>query len=183
MGSGGEDGGPLDTPIRDSSSSGQGSAIFDSADIFNPNSNEIPFTDAADLIADATATADTPTSDSSNFFADAADFNPDLLSSGHGFSRTSYFGDSSPSADGDLDLVKGFGGSSQQNTPSGTPQNPMPHDQSTPEPSMKDPFDMGMVFGGGNSGRGKPLLGQAPDLGDPHSSHGGGGVAAARAHT
>ena len=172
MGSGGEDGGPLDTPIRDSSSSGQGSAVFDSADIFNTNSNEIPFTDAADLIADATATADTPTSGDSNFFPDAADFNPDLLTSGHGFSQR-YFDDSSPSADGDLDLVKGFGGSSQQNTPSGTPQNPAPHDQSTPEPSMKDPFDIGLVFGGGNSGGGKPLLVQAPDLGDAHSAHGG----------
>ncbi|XP_041830067.1 mediator of RNA polymerase II transcription subunit 1 [Melanotaenia boesemani] len=163
MGSGGEDGGPLGTPIRDSSSSGQGSAVFDSADIFNTNSNENPFTDAADLIAEAAATAATPTSDSSstNFFPDASDFNPDLLTSGHGFSQ-SYFDDSSPSADGDLDLVKGFGGSSQQNTPSGTPQNPTPHGQSTPEPSLKDPFDMGLVFGGS----GKPLLGQAPDLGD-----------------
>ncbi|KAM4623471.1 mediator of RNA polymerase II transcription subunit 1 [Polymixia lowei] len=175
MGSGGEDGGPLGTPIRDSSSSGQGSAVFDSADIFNTNSNENPFTDAADLIAEAAATAATPTSDSSstNFFPDAADFNPDLLTSGHGFSQA-YFDDSSPSADGDMDLVKGFGGSSQQNTPSGTPQNPTQHGQSTPEPSLKDPFDMGIVFGG-NSGGGKPLLGQAPDLGDAHSSHGGGG--------
>ncbi|KAL7372722.1 hypothetical protein ABVT39_021450 [Epinephelus coioides] len=171
MGSGGEDGGPLGTPIRDSSSSGQGSAVFDSADIFNTNSNENPFTDAADLIAEAAATAATPTSDSSstNFFPDASDFNPDLLTSGHGFSQN-YFDDSSPSADGDMDLVKGFGGSSQQNTPSGTPQNPTPHGQSTPEPSLKDPFDMGIVFGG-NSGGGKPLLGQAPDLGD---THGGG---------
>ncbi|CAK6956668.1 mediator of RNA polymerase II transcription subunit 1 [Scomber scombrus] len=171
MGSGGEDGGPLGTPIRDSSSSGQGSAVFDSADIFNTNSNENPFTDAAELIAEAAATAATPTSDSSstNFFPDAADFNPDLLTSGHGFPQ-SYFDDSSPSADGDMDLVKGFGGSSQQNTPSGTPQNPTPHGQSTPEPSLKDPFDMGIVFGG-NSGGGKPLLGQAPDLGD---THGGG---------
>ncbi|XP_035517561.1 mediator of RNA polymerase II transcription subunit 1 [Morone saxatilis] len=170
MGSGGEDGGPLGTPIRDSSSSGQGSAVFDSADIFNTNSNENPFPDAADLIAEAAATAATPTSDSSstNFFPDAADFNPDLLTSGHGFSQN-YFDDSSPSADGDMDLVKGFGGSSQQNTPSGTPQNPTPHGQSTPEPSLKDPFDMGIVFGG--SGGGKPLLGQAPDLGD---THGGG---------
>ncbi|KAM7370739.1 hypothetical protein PAMP_010263 [Pampus punctatissimus] len=171
MGGGGEDGGPLGTPIRDSSSSGQGSAVFDSADIFNTNSNENPFTDAAELIAEAAATAATPTSDSSstNFFPDAADFNPDLLTSGHGFSQN-YFDDSSPSADGDMDLVKGFGGSSQQNTPSGTPQNPTPHGQSTPEPSLKDPFDIGIVFGG-NSGGGKPLLGQAPDLGD---THGGG---------
>ncbi|XP_032430373.1 mediator of RNA polymerase II transcription subunit 1 [Xiphophorus hellerii] len=163
-----EDGGPLGTPIRDSSSSGQGSAVFDSADIFNTNSNENPFTDAADLIAEAAATAATPNSDSSstNFFPDASDFNPDLLTSGHGFSQT-YFDDSSPSADGDMDLVKGFGGSSQQNTPSGTPQNPQ-HGQSTPEPSLKDPFDMGIVFGG-NSGGGKPLLGQAPDLIDTHS--------------
>ncbi|XP_014847701.1 PREDICTED: mediator of RNA polymerase II transcription subunit 1 [Poecilia mexicana] len=163
-----EDGGPLGTPIRDSSSSGQGSAVFDSADIFNTNSNENPFTDAADLIAEAAATAATPNSDSSstNFFPDASDFNPDLLTSGHGFSQ-SYFDDSSPSADGDMDLVKGFGGGSQQNTPSGTPQNPQ-HGQSTPEPSLKDPFDMGIVFGG-NSGGGKPLLGQAPDLIDTHS--------------
>lgn len=57
----GEDGGPLGTPHRDSSSSGQGSAVFE-ADIFNTNSNENPFTNAADLIAEATAT--TPTSDS-----------------------------------------------------------------------------------------------------------------------
>ncbi|XP_038128567.1 mediator of RNA polymerase II transcription subunit 1 [Cyprinodon tularosa] len=162
-----EDGGPLGTPIRDSSSSGQGSAVFDSADIFNTNSNENPFTDAADLIAEAAATAATPNSDSSstNFFPDASDFNPDLLTSGHGFSQN-YFDDSSPSADGDMDLVKGFGGGSQQNTPSGTPQNP-PHGQSTPESSLKDPFDMG-VFGV-NSGGGKPLLGQAPDLIDTHS--------------
>ncbi|KAF7665401.1 hypothetical protein LDENG_00143990 [Lucifuga dentata] len=175
MGSGGEDGGPLGTPIRDSSSSGQGSAVFDSADIFNTNSNENTFPDAADLIAEAAATAATPNSDSSstNFFPDAADFNPDLLTSGHGFTR-GYFEDSSPSADGDMDLVKGFGGSSQQNTPSGTPQNPTSHGQSTPEPSLKDPFDMGMVFGV-SSGGGKPILGQAPDLGDTHSSHGGGG--------
>uniref|UniRef100_A0A3Q3GHS8 Mediator of RNA polymerase II transcription subunit 1 n=1 Tax=Kryptolebias marmoratus TaxID=37003 RepID=A0A3Q3GHS8_KRYMA len=165
IGSGGEDGGPLGTPIRDSSSSGQGSAVFDSADIFNSNSNENPFPDAADLIAEATATAATPNSDSSstNFFPDTSDFNPDLLSQ-------SYFDESSPSADGDIDLVKGFEGSSQQNTPSGTPQNPTPHGQSTPEASLKDPFDMGIVYGG-NSGGGKPLLGQAPDLGD---THGGG---------
>uniref|UniRef100_A0A7N9AW67 Mediator of RNA polymerase II transcription subunit 1 n=1 Tax=Mastacembelus armatus TaxID=205130 RepID=A0A7N9AW67_9TELE len=171
IGSGGEDGGPLGTPIRDSSSSGQGSAVFDSADIFNTNSNENTFPDAADLIAEAAATAATPTSDSSstNFFPDAADFNPDLLTSGHGFPQN-YFDDSSPSADGDMDLVKGFGGGSQQNTPSGTPQNPTQHGQSTPEPSLKDPFDMGIVFGG-SSGGGKPLLGQAPDLGD---THGGG---------
>ncbi|XP_076008153.1 mediator of RNA polymerase II transcription subunit 1 [Genypterus blacodes] len=175
MGSGGEDGGPLGTPIRDSSSSGQGSAVFDSADIFNTNSNENPFPDAADLIAEAAATAATPNSDTSstNFFPDAADFNPDLLTSGHGFSQ-GYFDDSSPSADGDMDLVKSFGGGSQQNTPAGTPQNPPSHGQNTPEPSLKDPFDMGMVFGG-NSGGGKPILGQAPDLGDTHSSHGGGG--------
>ncbi|XP_057681787.1 mediator of RNA polymerase II transcription subunit 1 [Corythoichthys intestinalis] len=165
MGGSGEDAGPLGTPIRDSSSSGQGSAVFDSADIFNTNSNENPFTDAADLIAEAAAT---PTSDSSstNFFPDAADFNPELLNSGHGLSQNC-FEDSSPSADGDMDLGKGFGGSSQQNTPSGTPQNPTPHGQNTPEPSLKDPFDMGMFFGG-NSGTGKPLLGQAPDLGDTH---------------
>ncbi|KAM8877277.1 mediator of RNA polymerase II transcription subunit 1 [Synchiropus picturatus] len=159
---GGEDGGPLGTPIRDSSSSGQGSAVFDSADIFNTNSNENPFTDPADLIAEAASD-----SSSTNFFPDAADFNPDLLTSGHGFSQN-YFDDSSPSADGDLDLVKGFGGGSQQNTPSGTPQNPTPHGRSTPESSLKDPFDMAIVFGG-NSGGGKPLMGQAPDLGDGRS--------------
>uniref|UniRef100_A0A8C6Q1M9 Mediator of RNA polymerase II transcription subunit 1 n=1 Tax=Nothobranchius furzeri TaxID=105023 RepID=A0A8C6Q1M9_NOTFU len=164
IGSGGEDQGPLGTPIRDSSSSGPGSAVFDS-DIFNSNSNENPFTDAADLIAEAAATAATPNSDSSsnNFFPDASDFNPDLLSQ-------NYFDESSPSADGDIDLVKGFGGSSQQNTPSGTPQNPTPHGQSTPDTSLKEPFDMGIVFGI-NSGSGKPPLGQAPDLGD---THGGG---------
>uniref|UniRef100_A0A3Q2QRB4 Mediator of RNA polymerase II transcription subunit 1 n=1 Tax=Fundulus heteroclitus TaxID=8078 RepID=A0A3Q2QRB4_FUNHE len=162
-----EDGGPLGTPIRDSSSSGQGSTVFDSADIFNSNSNENPFTDAADLIAEAAATAATPNSDSSsNNFPDPSDFNADLLNSGHAFSQ-SYFDDSSPSADGDMDLVKGFGGGSQQNTPTGTPQNP-PHGQSTPEPSLKDPFEMGIVFGG-NGGGGKPLLGQAPDLIDTHS--------------
>lgn len=169
IGGSGEEGGPLGTPIRDSSSSGQGSAVFDSADIFNTNSNENPFTDAVDLIAEAAATAATPTSDSSstNFFTDAADFNPDLLTSGHGFSQT-YFDDSSPSADGDMELVKGFGGSSQQNTPSGTPQNPPSHGQSTPEPSLKDPFDMGVVFGA-NSGGAKTLLGQASDMSDTHS--------------
>ena len=72
MGSGGDEGGALGTPIRDSSSSGQGSAVFE-ADIFNANSNENPFTDAADLIAEAAATAATPNSDTSstNFFPDA----------------------------------------------------------------------------------------------------------------
>lgn len=169
IGGNGEEGGLLGTPIRDSSSSGQGSAVFDSADIFNTNSNENPFTDAVDLITEAAATAATPTSDSSstNFFPDAADFNPDLLTSGHGFSQN-YFDDSSPSADGDMDLVKGFGGSSQQNTPSGTPQNPTSHGQSTPEPTLKDPFDMGIVFGA-NSGGAKTLLGQASDMSDTHS--------------
>ncbi|CDQ74957.1 unnamed protein product [Oncorhynchus mykiss] len=136
----GEDGGPLGTPHRDSSSSGQGSAVFE-ADIFNTNSNENPFTNAADLIAEATATTPTSDSSSTNFFPDTVDFNPELLTSSHGFPQA-YFDDSSPSADGDLDLVKGFGGSSQQNTP---------------------------------SGGGKPLLGQALDLGDSHSSHMGGG--------
>ncbi|XP_038847313.1 mediator of RNA polymerase II transcription subunit 1 [Salvelinus namaycush] len=169
----GEDGGPLGTPHRDSSSSGQGSAVFE-ADIFNTNSNENPFTNAADLIAEATATTPTSDSSSTNFFPDTVDFNPELLTSSHGFPQA-YFDDSSPSADGDLDLVKGFGGSSQQNTPSGTPQNPTPHGQSTPDPSLKDPFDISGIVFGGSGGGGKPLLGQALDLGDSHSSHMGGG--------
>ncbi|KAG7492268.1 hypothetical protein MATL_G00012610 [Megalops atlanticus] len=169
---GGDEGGPLGTPPRDSSSSGQGSAVFE-ADLFNAGSNENPFADPADLIGEP-ATAATPTSDSSstNFFPDTVDFNPDLLV-GPGF-PTAYFDDSPSSPNDDLDLVKGFGRSSQQNTPTGTPQNPTPHGRSTPDPSLKDPFDIGMVFGGSGGG-GKPLLGPAPDLGDPHSSHSGGG--------
>ncbi|XP_060795335.1 mediator of RNA polymerase II transcription subunit 1 isoform X2 [Neoarius graeffei] len=169
---GGEEGGSLDTPLRDSSSSGQGSAVFE-ADLFNANSNENTYTDPADLIAEAT-TAATPNSDdsSSNFFPDT-DFNPELLPGQGTFSHTSYFDDSSPSPEPDLDLVKSFSGGSQQNTPSGTPQNPTSHGRSTPDASLKDPFDVSMVFSG-NSGGGKPLLGPGPDLGDSHS-HGGGG--------
>lgn len=168
----GEEGCSLGTPLRDSSSSGQGSTVFE-ADLFNANSNENPFTDPADLIAEAT-TAATPNSDasSSNFFPDT-DFNPELLP-GQGTFSQSYFEDSSPSPEADLDLVKGFSGGSQQNTPSGTPQNPTSHGRSTPDASLKDPFDMGIVFSG-NSGGGKPLLGPAPDIGDSHPSHGGGG--------
>uniref|UniRef100_A0AAY4ADS4 Mediator of RNA polymerase II transcription subunit 1 n=1 Tax=Denticeps clupeoides TaxID=299321 RepID=A0AAY4ADS4_9TELE len=168
---GGEEGGPLGTPPRDSSSSGQGSGVFDS-DLFNTNSNENPFTDAADLIAEA-ATAATPNSDSSstNFFSDTVDFNPELLP-GQGSFPQNYFDDSSPSPEADLDL-KGFGGSSQQNTPSGTPQNPTPHGQNTPDASVKDPFDMNLVFGGSGGG-GKPHLVPAPDLGEPHPSLSGG---------
>nr|XP_055031695.1 mediator of RNA polymerase II transcription subunit 1 [Misgurnus anguillicaudatus] len=164
----GEEGGSLGTPLRDSSSSGQGSAVFE-ADLFNANSNENPFTDAADLIAEATAT---PNSDSSstNFFPDT-DFNPELLPGQGSFSQ-SYFEDSSPSPDPDNDLVKGFSGGSQQNTPTGTPHNPTSHGQNTPDASFKDHFDIGMFSG--NSSGGKPVLGPS-DLGDSHTSHGGGG--------
>ncbi|XP_026097989.1 mediator of RNA polymerase II transcription subunit 1 isoform X1 [Carassius auratus] len=164
----GEEGGSLGTPLRDSSSSGQGSAVFE-ADLFNANSNENPFTDAADLIAEA-ATAATPNSDSSstNFFPDT-DFNPELLPGQGSFSQT-YFEDSSPSPDPDLELVKSFSGGSQQNTPTGTPQNP---DQNTPETSLKDPFEMG-IFSGNVRG-GKPILGPASDMADSHFSHTGGG--------
>ncbi|XP_026864985.2 mediator of RNA polymerase II transcription subunit 1 [Electrophorus electricus] len=167
----GEEGGSLGTPLRDSSSSGQGSTVFE-ADLFNANSNENPFTDPADLIAEAT-TAATPNSDvsSSNFFTDT-DFNPELLPGQATFSQN-YFEDSSPSPEPDMELVKGFSGGSQQNTPSGTPQNPTLHGRSTPDTSLKDPFDMSLVFSG-NSGGGKPLLGPAPDMGDSHSSHGAG---------
>uniref|UniRef100_A0A671RBU0 Mediator of RNA polymerase II transcription subunit 1 n=1 Tax=Sinocyclocheilus anshuiensis TaxID=1608454 RepID=A0A671RBU0_9TELE len=167
----GEEGGSLGTPLRDSSSSGQGSAVFE-ADLFNANSNENPFTDAADLIAEA-ATAATPNSDTSstNFFPDT-DFNPELLSGQGSFSQT-YFEDSSPSPDPDLELVKSFSGGSQQNTPTGTPQNPASHGQNTPEASLKDPFEMG-IFSGNGSG-GKPILGPASDMADSHFSHTGGG--------
>lgn len=167
---GGEEGVSLDTPLRDSSSSGQGSAVFE-ADLFNANSNENTYTDPADLIAEA-ATAATPNSDASstNFFPDT-DFNPELLPGQGTFPHTSYFDDSSPSPEPDLDLVKSFSGGSQQNTPSGTPQNPTSHGHSTPDASLKDPFEVSIVFSG-NSGGGKPLLGPGPDLGD---SHGGGG--------
>uniref|UniRef100_A0A3P9J2F7 Mediator of RNA polymerase II transcription subunit 1 n=1 Tax=Oryzias latipes TaxID=8090 RepID=A0A3P9J2F7_ORYLA len=161
MGSGGDDVGPLGTPIRDSSSSGQGSAVFDSGDIFNTNSNENPFTDT-DLIPTPPDPIQDSDCSSSSFFHDPPDFSPE-----HSFTQN-FFENCSESPDGVMDMVKGFG--SQQNTPSGTPQNPTPHGQNTPEPSLKDPFDMGIVFGG-NSGSGKPLLGHAPDLGD---THGGG---------
>ncbi|XP_059386649.1 mediator of RNA polymerase II transcription subunit 1 isoform X2 [Carassius carassius] len=167
----GEEGGSLGTPLRDSSSSGQGSAVFE-ADLFNANSNENPFTDAADLIAEA-ATAATPNSDSSstNFFPDT-DFNPELLPGQGSFSQT-YFEDSSPSPDPDLELVKSFSGGSQQNTPTGTPQNPASHDQNTPEASLKDPFEMGIFSGNGRGG--KPILGPASEMADSHFSHTGGG--------
>ncbi|KAK7122896.1 hypothetical protein R3I94_019870 [Phoxinus phoxinus] len=167
----GEEGGSLGTPLRDSSSSGQGSTVFE-ADLFNANSNENPFTDAADLIAEA-ATAATPNSDSSstNFFPDT-DFNPELLTGQGSFSHT-YFEDSSPSPDPDLELVKSFSGGSQQNTPTGTPQNPASHGQNTPEALLKDPFEMG-IFGGNGSG-GKPILGPASDMADSHLSHTSGG--------
>ncbi|XP_051530421.1 mediator of RNA polymerase II transcription subunit 1-like isoform X3 [Myxocyprinus asiaticus] len=164
---GGEEGASLGTPLQDSSSSGQGSAVFE-ADLFNVNSNENPFTDAADLIAEA-ATAATPNSDSSstNFFPDT-DFNPELLGAGQGSFAPNYFEDSSPSPDPDLDLVKGFSGGSQQNTPTGTPQNPTSHGQNTPEGSLKDHFDIG-IFGGNSSG-GKPMLSTVSDMGDSHTS-------------
>lgn len=167
----GEEGGSFGTPLRDSSSSGQGSTVFE-ADLFNANSNENPFTDAADLIAEA-ANAATPNSDSSstNFFPDT-DFNPELLPGQGSFSQT-YFEDSSPSPDPDLELVKSFSGGSQQNTPTGTPQNPASHGQNTPEASLKDPFDMG-IFGGNGSG-GKSVLGPASDMADSHLPHTGGG--------
>ncbi|KAM9462396.1 mediator of RNA polymerase II transcription subunit 1 [Clarias gariepinus] len=167
---GGEEGGSLDTPLRDSSSSGQGSAVFE-ADLFNTNSNENTYTDPADLIAEA-ATAATPNSDGSmnNFYTDA-DFGHELLHEQGTFAHANYF-DSSPSSEPDIDLVKSFSGGSQQNTPSGTPQNPTSHGRSTPDAPLKDPFDVSMVFSG-NSGGGKPLLGPGPDLGDSHS-HGGG---------
>lgn len=52
---------PIGTPVRDSSSSGHSqSALFDS-DVFQTNNNENPYTDPADLIADA---AGSPSSDS-----------------------------------------------------------------------------------------------------------------------
>lgn len=52
---------PIGTPVRDSSSSGHSqSALFD-PDVFQANNNENPYTDPADLIADA---AGSPSSDS-----------------------------------------------------------------------------------------------------------------------
>ncbi|MBN3270836.1 MED1 polymerase, partial [Polyodon spathula] len=171
--------GSLGTPIRDSSSSGQGSTLFD-PDVFNAGSNENPFsTDPADLIAEASATAGaTPNSDSSsnNFFPDAVDFNPELLTS-QGF-PPSYFEDSSPSADGDLDLVKGFGaGVPQQQSITPVPQSgsqghPHSHPHHTPDSGLKDPFEMNIF--GGSAGGGKPLMGgplPSSDMGEPHSSH------------
>ncbi|KAJ6660717.1 hypothetical protein lerEdw1_017714 [Lerista edwardsae] len=100
-----EDCPPTGTPVRDSSSSGHSqSALFD-PDVFQSNNSENPYTDPADLIADATVS---PNSDSSNqFFPDGVDFNPDLLNSQSesGFGEE-YFDDSSQS--GDADDFKGF---------------------------------------------------------------------------
>ncbi|XP_023798408.1 mediator of RNA polymerase II transcription subunit 1 isoform X1 [Cyanistes caeruleus] len=100
-----EDCPPIGTPVRDSSSSGHSqSALFD-PDVFQTNSGENPYTDPADLIADA---AVSPNSDSSNhFFPDGVDFNPDLLNSQSqsGFGEE-YFDESSQS--GDTDDFKGY---------------------------------------------------------------------------
>ncbi|NWX18205.1 MED1 polymerase, partial [Aegotheles bennettii] len=100
-----EDCPPIDTPVRDSSSSGHSqSALFD-PDVFQTNNSENPYTDPADLIADA---AVSPNSDSSNhFFPDGVDFNPDLLNSQSqsGFGEE-YFDESSQS--GDTDDFKGY---------------------------------------------------------------------------
>ncbi|XP_076399409.1 mediator of RNA polymerase II transcription subunit 1 isoform X2 [Peromyscus maniculatus bairdii] len=97
---------PIGTPVRDPSSSGHSqSALFDS-DVFQTNNNENPYTDPADLIADA---AGSPSSDSptNHFFPDGVDFNPDLLNSQSqsGFGEE-YFDESSQS--GDNDDFKGF---------------------------------------------------------------------------
>lgn len=97
---------PIGTPVRDSSSSGHSqSALFD-PDVFQANNNENPYTDPADLIADA---AGSPSSDSptNHFFPDGVDFNPDLLNSQSqsGFGEE-YFDESSQS--GDNDDFKGF---------------------------------------------------------------------------
>ncbi|NXG55823.1 MED1 polymerase, partial [Hemiprocne comata] len=100
-----EDCPPIGTPVRDSSSSGHSqSALFD-PDVFQTNTSENPYTDPADLIADA---AVSPNSDSSNhFFPDGVDFNPDLLNSQSqsGFGEE-YFDESSQS--GDTDEFKGY---------------------------------------------------------------------------
>ncbi|XP_051496119.1 mediator of RNA polymerase II transcription subunit 1 isoform X1 [Apus apus] len=100
-----EDCPPIGTPVRDSSSSGHSqSALFD-PDVFQNNASENPYTDPADLIADA---AVSPNSDSSNhFFPDGVDFNPDLLNSQSqsGFGEE-YFDESSQS--GDTDEFKGY---------------------------------------------------------------------------
>uniref|UniRef100_A0A8D0GP18 Mediator of RNA polymerase II transcription subunit 1 n=1 Tax=Sphenodon punctatus TaxID=8508 RepID=A0A8D0GP18_SPHPU len=96
---------PIGTPVRDSSSSGHSqSALFD-PDVFQTNSSENPYTDPADLIADATGS---PNSDSSNhFFPDGVDFNPDLLNSqSQSAFGEEYFDESSRS--GDTDDFKGF---------------------------------------------------------------------------
>ncbi|NXJ72363.1 MED1 polymerase, partial [Rostratula benghalensis] len=100
-----EDCPPIGTPVRDSSSSGHSqSALFD-PDVFQANNSENPYTDPADLIADA---AVSPNSDSSNhFFPEGVDFNPDLLNSQSqsGFGEE-YFDESSQS--GDTDDFKGY---------------------------------------------------------------------------
>ncbi|KAM6312251.1 mediator of RNA polymerase II transcription subunit 1 isoform 4-T4 [Podargus strigoides] len=100
-----EDCPPIGTPVRDSSSSGHSqSALFD-PDVFQTNNSENPYTDPADLIADA---AVSPNSDSSNhFFPDGVDFNPDLLNSQSqsGFGEE-YFDESSQSRD--TDDFKGY---------------------------------------------------------------------------
>ncbi|NXI48196.1 MED1 polymerase, partial [Galbula dea] len=100
-----EDCPPIGTPVRDSSSSGHSqSALFD-PDVFQTNASENPYTDPADLIADA---AVSPNSDSSNhFFPDGVDFNPDLLNSQSqsGFGEE-YFDESSQSRD--TDDFKGY---------------------------------------------------------------------------
>ncbi|XP_068023196.1 mediator of RNA polymerase II transcription subunit 1 [Melanerpes formicivorus] len=97
---GAEDCPAMGTPVRDSSSSGHSqSALFD-PDVFQPGAAENPYTDPADLIADA---AGSPASDSSNhFFPDGVDFNPDLLNSQSqsGFGEE-YFDESSQSRDAD----------------------------------------------------------------------------------
>ncbi|KAG2460532.1 MED1 polymerase, partial [Polypterus senegalus] len=174
---GGDDSGTLGTPVRDSSSSGQGSTLFDT-DVFAAGSNENPFaTDPADLLAEA-ATATTPNSDSSsnNFFADT-DFNPELLHS-QGFPQN-YFDESSHSGDGDLELPKSYSSgvsqsqSGAQSTP--IPQNPSQGQHHLPDSSMKDPFEMN-VFGGSGGG-GKPPLGSlmsSSDVGEPPLAHAGG---------
>uniref|UniRef100_A0A8C4T0S4 Mediator of RNA polymerase II transcription subunit 1 n=1 Tax=Erpetoichthys calabaricus TaxID=27687 RepID=A0A8C4T0S4_ERPCA len=174
---GGDDSGTLGTPVRDSSSSGQGSTLFDT-DVFAAGSNENPFaTDPADLLAEA-ATATTPNSDSSsnNFFADT-DFNPELLQS-QGFPQN-YFDESSHSGDGDIEMAKPYSSgvsqsqSGAQSTP--IPQNPSQGQHHLPDTSMKDPFEMN-VFGGSGGG-GKPPLGSlmsSSDVGEPPLTHTGG---------
>uniref|UniRef100_A0A4W3IU76 Mediator of RNA polymerase II transcription subunit 1 n=2 Tax=Callorhinchus milii TaxID=7868 RepID=A0A4W3IU76_CALMI len=93
----------IGTPVRDSSSSSHSvvNSTFD-PDVFQAGSNENTYTDPADLIADATAT---PTSDSSNqFFPDGVDF---LLDNPSGSNFVSgYFDENSQG--GDVDDIKGF---------------------------------------------------------------------------